>query len=201
MDDSQSESKAADVKEIKQAQKHIKNDEEKKEMPSFKRKDESAQWKKYLNADKVKELLLKLKEYKCEYHMNQNGSVTFYPSPFLSDNELGKKVLNKIDFKQSKQFSNIMKETGCDIHKLEALYDKNCKIIESPNDLHAFIVAIEIAYFKHYPLKLSPSQIWILILQSIGIHIDQNAEKLRKKFVTHEGKKDLIVERPDFVKG
>ena len=58
-----------------------------------------------------------------------------------------------------------------------------------PNDLHAFIVSIEIAYFKHYPLKLSPSQIWILILQSIGIHIDQNAEKLRDKFVSHQDKK------------
>jgi len=45
------------------------------------------------------------------------------------------------------------------------------------------------------------SQIWLLVLQALGMHIDQNSEALRKRFVNHDGKKTLTVERPNFVKG
>ena len=200
------------------------NDEEKKEEFLVKRKDESAEWIEYLKPkyDKTaisndafggygrsqqpkinaySHLFKKLKEYKCEYHLYKDGSVTFYPAPFLSNDKLGQQILKQVPFEKSKQYENIMKETKCDPNKLEACYDYDAKVIESPNDIHPFIAAIEIAYFKHYPLSLSVSQIWLLLLQSIGMHIDQNAEKLRKKFVKHEGKKDLIVNRPNFVKG
>eukprot|EP01084_Bolivina_argentea_P206380 352385_1 len=173
------------------------NDYDEKEVKS-QWKDVSAEWNKIVNTE---ELLKKLQNHKCDYHINSNGSVTFYPSPFLSKQELGSKVLNKIPFEKSEQYKKIMKETDCDPSKLEALFDPNCEIIEAPNDLNGFIIAIEIAYFLHYPLKLSPSHIWLLITQSIGMHINANAEKLRDKFVHHQGKKDLIVRRPDFVKG
>eukprot|EP01084_Bolivina_argentea_P058715 107199_1 len=194
------------------------NDEEKKVESTFNRKDESAEWREYLKPkfDKKQSndsfsrfsraepdyshLFEKLKQHKCDYHLNKDG-VTFYPAPYLSNSELGKKLLNTVSFEKSKQFQNILKETKCDPNKLEALYNYNSKVIKTPNDVHAFIAALEIAFFKHYPLSLSVSQIWILILQAVGMHIDENAEKLRNKFVKHQGKKDLIVNRPNFVKG
>ncbi len=52
------------------------------------------------------------------------------------------------------------------------------------------------AYSKHFPLKISPSQIFVMILQAIAINVDKNAEKLRDKFVKHQDKKKLVVIRP-----
>eukprot|EP01084_Bolivina_argentea_P285000 488622_1 len=154
-----------------------------------------------IRLEKIDLLLKALKQHKCDYYINEKdgGSVTFFPSPFLSKNDLGNKLLNKTSFIKSKQFSNIMKENNC--NKLEYLFDFNCEVIDSPNDLHSFIIAAELAYFLHYPLRISPSHIWLMILHAVGIHVDKNAELLRNKFVTHQGKKELIVERDEFVKG
>ena len=38
-------------------------------------------------------------------------------------------------------------------------------------------------------------------MQGLSIHVNENAEKLRSKFVSHEGKKEIVVRRDDFVKG
>jgi len=42
---------------------------------------------------------------------------------------------------------------------------------------------------------------WICITQGFAIHVNQNAERLRKTFVAHEGKKEIMVRRDNFVKG
>lgn len=64
-----------------------------------------------------------------------------------------------------------------------------------------FVGALHTAYQNHYPLKLSVSDFIILIGQGLGKHIDQNAEKLRKHFVNHEGKEMIEIRRDDFVMG
>eukprot|EP00808_Paulinella_micropora_P000002 g79172.t1 len=61
--------------------------------------------------------------------------------------------------------------------------------------------AVHGAFFGHHPLILSPDIIWLTIAQGLANHVDQNAEKLRNEFVRHQGKKELVVERPEFVKG
>ena len=43
--------------------------------------------------------------------------------------------------------------------------------------------------------------IWLLIAQGVSRHIELNAEKLRKKFVSFDGKKNLVVRRDEFDKG
>ena len=43
-------------------------------------------------------------------------------------------------------------------------------------------------------LSSSREHIWLLILQSVAVHVDQNAEKLRNKYVEHDGQKELLVE-------
>ena len=64
-----------------------------------------------------------------------------------------------------------------------------------------FAKAVHAAFFGHHPLILSPDVVWLTIAQGLANHVDQNAEKLRDKFVSFEGKKELTVTRDEFVKG
>jgi len=64
-----------------------------------------------------------------------------------------------------------------------------------------FVKAVHAAFFDHHTLVLSPDVIWLTIAQGLANHIDQNAEFLREKLVSHEGKKELMISRPEFVKG
>lgn len=50
------------------------------------------------------------------------------------------------------------------------------------------------SYAKHIPVTVSPDILWMLIVQGFSRHIDQNAEKLRNKFVDFDGQKTLIVD-------
>jgi len=63
------------------------------------------------------------------------------------------------------------------------------------------VKAVHAAFYGHHPLILSPDMIWLTIAQGLANHVDQNAEKLRMKFVRHKGKKELLIVRPNFVKG
>jgi len=64
-----------------------------------------------------------------------------------------------------------------------------------------FAKAVHAAFYGHHPLVLSPDVIWLTIAQGLAHHVDQNAESLRNRFVNHEGKKELVVIRSEFVKG
>ncbi|MGD9684478.1 MAG: DUF4419 domain-containing protein [Candidatus Obscuribacterales bacterium] len=48
--------------------------------------------------------------------------------------------------------------------------------------------AVHLAYAGHRPLVLSPDMIWIAIVQGFAQHINNNPEKYRHRFVSHEGK-------------
>ena len=65
--------------------------------------------------------------------------------------------------------------------------------------MHPFVEAVDFAYSHHVPLTITPDIIFYLITSATAVHINQNAEKLRKVFVNHEGKKKLEVRRDDFV--
>lgn len=60
--------------------------------------------------------------------------------------------------------------------------------------LHPLMQAIHLAFSQHRPLILSPDSIWLTIVQGFGHHVHENAEALRGRIVSHEGKKDLVVE-------
>ena len=49
------------------------------------------------------------------------------------------------------------------------------------------------SYVNHMPVSVNPDILWMLIVQGFSRHIDQNAEKLRHKFVDFDGKKALVV--------
>jgi hypothetical protein len=69
--------------------------------------------------------------------------------------------------------------------------------------MHAFVDAVGRAYSEHRPLVISPDMIWLLICQGFSTHVNSIPEQLRYQFVTHEGKKELIIEVSpfDFKKG
>jgi hypothetical protein len=66
---------------------------------------------------------------------------------------------------------------------------------------HALLEAVHFSFSDHYPLALSPDHIWLTIAQGFAHHVNANAEQLRKLFVAHEGKKMIMIDRDDFVKG
>lgn len=66
---------------------------------------------------------------------------------------------------------------------------------------HGFVAAVSAAYNKHHPLVLSPDMIWLLIAQGLALHVRENAEALREKFIAHQSKLTLEVRRDEFVKG
>jgi len=83
--------------------------------------------------------------------------------------------------------------------KIESSDDMEKQVINKGyNSLYASILS---SFNDHMPLVLSPDMIWLQILQQLAIHVGENPEKLRKKFVDFEGKKVLIVRRDGFVKG
>jgi len=67
--------------------------------------------------------------------------------------------------------------------------------------INPFISAVHIAFDHHYPFALSPDDFWLCIAQGFAAHVNENAEKLRSRFVKHEGKEHIEVVRDFFVKG
>jgi len=64
---------------------------------------------------------------------------------------------------------------------------------------NAFIATVFEAYSHHYPLEFSVEDIWVLIAQGVSIHLNENAEKFRHLFVSHDGKKTLELIVNDFL--
>ena len=54
-----------------------------------------------------------------------------------------------------------------------------------------------IAHCKHFPLRLKPDDIWLLIVQAFSNHVNKNSDALRQHFVNFENKKSLEVIYPD----
>ena len=52
------------------------------------------------------------------------------------------------------------------------------------------------AHTNHYPIRIKPDDIWLLIVQAFSNHVNANAEQLRNLFVNFDGKKTLKVEYP-----
>jgi hypothetical protein len=59
---------------------------------------------------------------------------------------------------------------------------------------HALIDAVHVAFSQHYPLTLSPDDIWLVIAQGFSHHVAENAEILRNRLVRHQGRRKLSVE-------
>ena len=49
------------------------------------------------------------------------------------------------------------------------------------------------AHCNHYPIRIKPDDIWLLIIQAFSNHVNANSEQLRKYFVNFDGQKTLKV--------
>ena len=52
------------------------------------------------------------------------------------------------------------------------------------------------AHCNHYPIRIKPDDIWILIIQAFSHHVNINSESLRSMFVNFSGKKELRINYP-----
>ena len=87
---------------------------------------------------------------------------------------------------------------------LESWSQSAPELVEVGSDarsIHPFLMAMNTAYDRHYPIVLSPDMIWLLILGGLASHVNANPEKLRDKFVAHQGKLLLNIDRDEFVRG
>ena len=49
------------------------------------------------------------------------------------------------------------------------------------------------AYNMHHNLVIRPEDVWFAILSQLSLYINKNLKELRDHFVSHKGKKELIV--------
>jgi hypothetical protein len=85
-------------------------------------------------------------------------------------------------------------------HPVEACAS-NLPLLVEDAGVNGFVAAAHYAFMDHHPLVLSPDDVWLCIAQGFALHVDQNAESLRKRLVAHEGKVEIIVYRDEFIKG
>ena len=121
---------------------------------------------------------IQLNNKKIEANQSTEGNelkIDLYPKN-VPQGELRKRVLSDIlpDDKlgQSLDPNKELVFPGANVPLLYGLYSSHC---------------------KHYPIRIKPDDIWLLIVQAFNNHVNANAEQLRKYFVDFEGKKALIV--------
>jgi len=77
---------------------------------------------------------------------------------------------------------------------------KNVEVINAA-PFHCLMSAVEYAFDHHHNLWITPDVMWITLTQGLANHINMNAEDLRSKFVSHEGKLLIRVRDDSLVKG
>ena len=113
---------------------------------------------------------------------------------------------NKLN-KNNSSNNNIITINKNIINKGESLNENETKILLYPNnkpqgnfplDFKSYKVPILYGFYNahalHYPIRLKPDDIWLLIIQAFSNHININSEKLRHKFVNFDGKKTLNID-------
>jgi hypothetical protein len=83
---------------------------------------------------------------------------------------------------------------------IEAMWKPPQPLIACEED-HALLSAMRIAFYEHLPLRLSPDAIWLTLARGFALHVNLHAEALRHRFVSHDDKEALVVQRPDFLPG
>ena len=91
-----------------------------------------------------------------------------------------------------------------DGHKVIGIWDNingdDLKLIEDETDIsNPFIRAAYYAYANHFPLKIRVDDVWLAILQSASMDINNRSEELRNNFVNFTGKLTLTVRRDSFI--
>jgi hypothetical protein len=89
-----------------------------------------------------------------------------------------------------------------DYEKFHAMIQSSFSDISSKNVWavdNGFIRAGITAYNDHHHLIIRPEDIWFSILTQFSLYVNANAESLRSIFVSHEGKRKLVLEGTDTI--
>jgi hypothetical protein len=62
---------------------------------------------------------------------------------------------------------------------------------DAGSQAHPLIDAVGTAFSRHYPLRLSPDAVWLVIAQGFSHHICEHSEALRGRLVRHQGRREL----------
>lgn len=90
--------------------------------------------------------------------------------PFTEGKQLWKKdLVNKINF-----------------------YQESCPL--SYKNKNGFFKAFFDAYTNHGEIKITPDDVWLTIMIYFSKYVENHSEELRKAFVKHENKMELIIE-------
>ena len=81
------------------------------------------------------------------------------------------------------------------VEVLQSSFDSNLKAAVQPS-ANGFVYGAIQAYNKHHHLHIRPEDVWFAIISQLSLYINCHAEELRELFVTHQGKKDLVVTLP-----
>lgn len=69
------------------------------------------------------------------------------------------------------------------------------------SEKHQLVSAVCNAFFRHYPLTLTPDAVWLTLARGFALHVNEHAEELRGRFVSHAGREVLTVTRTDILPG
>ena len=72
-------------------------------------------------------------------------------------------------------------------------YEETCPASMQARFSNGFLDAFLNAYNNHGDVKITPDDVWLVILLYFSKYVNDNAEQLRSAFVTHQGKKKLEV--------
>lgn len=102
----------------------------------------------------------------------------------VSDVKLASKVLDTFNVSDSIKdlTKNSLEACGSNI---------SGDLVKVYKPMNALLKTMHISFDQHYPLVLSPDDIWICITQGLACHVNENAESLREQFVQHKGKLTL----------
>ncbi len=99
--------------------------------------------------------------------------------------------IQKLERKQAKK---ITEKKGAEFwtrnRKLLA-YSENCQLTHSASN--GFFDCFYQAYMNHGDIMVKPDDLWLVIMLWFTKYVDDNAQQLRRAFVSHEGKKKLTV--------
>jgi hypothetical protein len=90
--------------------------------------------------------------------------------------------------------------SGAPVRQLEQMWQSGARLVATTEG-NALALAAHDAFYMHHPLRLTPDAVWFTLAQGFATHVGLHAETLRKRFVKHEGKVKLVVERRDFFLG
>lgn len=83
--------------------------------------------------------------------------------------------------------------------KIESCEQSDESIIRSKG--HGFVNTVHRSFADHYPLVISPDDIWLLAVQGLSNCVNEDPEGFRNIFVKHEGKQLIRIIRNEFIRG